>query len=128
MTWPYSLFSMAIVTTCDEGDDAARTGSASGLPGDAEPQPAASSAAAIAATLPLIITADARRSAHGGHRGLRTLFHLRRRDVLEMGGNHPLVPERVDHLAGAVAPEHVLHGPRERAAGVDRALHGRIDV
>src|SRR5205085_9510641 len=49
-------------------------------------------------------------------------------DIFDVGGNAPLVPERISQGAHAVAPEVVLDGHLFGPAGVDRLLKSAIHV
>src|SRR5437867_6803865 len=58
------------------------------------------------------------------HGDLRPLADLRGREVLLMGGETPVVPERIDEPAEAVTPEHVGRLHRCPAASVNGPPEG----
>jgi len=62
------------------------------------------------------------------HRSGSASFHVFRRDILDVGGHEPLVPKRVDKLAGPVAVELVLDLALDGCASGDRPVEDRIDV
>ena len=62
------------------------------------------------------------------HHRIEALLHLLRRNVLELGLDHPHMTERIFDLAGAIAIELVLDRPLERRAGRNRARDDRIGV
>jgi beta-aspartyl-peptidase (threonine type) len=54
--------------------------------------------------------------------GFATPLHFFLADILDMGAEHPLVAERVDDRADAIAPELVLDGLDHLGAGLHRAI------
>ena len=49
-------------------------------------------------------------------------------DILDLGGQRPLVSEGVSHLGKAIAPEHVRRRHPQFGTGIDCLLHGGVDV
>lgn len=66
------------------------------------------------------------RSSGAGHCGRGALLHFVWRDVFDVGGDIPLMAERVLKLAGAVAIELVLHRAQRCGASVHCSLERGI--
>src|SRR6185295_19739607 len=69
-----------------------------------------------------------RRRLHLGEERLRALLQLLWRQVLDMLGEPPVVPERIFEAPGAITPELVAEWHDRLGAGIDRPLPSRIHM